>query len=342
MEIPHSHRTELAVLKNTVPSYAFDETKESFSAWKSKSREKLRELLGMDNYVNRGLNFAQEEKTEDEICTKIRFTFESEPGAVVPCYLLIPKNKAAEKPPVMICLQGHGTGMHISLGIAKYDIDEPKINNGDRDFACQCMEKGICALAIEQRCFGERGGNPRPDCHQAAMTALLTGRTLIGGRVWDVMKAIDVLEQEFSGICDTKNIYCMGNSGGGTATFYAFALEDRIKAAIPSCAFCTFWGSIGELNHCVCNYVPGIARYFDMAEIAGMAAPKPLVIVSGIEDGIFPIDGARSEFERAKRIYEAAEAGNRVVHVQGEQGHRFYAKQAWSAFASVTGQEEKK
>ncbi|MCQ2462987.1 MAG: prolyl oligopeptidase family serine peptidase [Clostridia bacterium] len=336
MDKTHSHYTEYTVLLNTKPSYEFDKSRESFSEWKKKSREKLYELLGMAKYKNNGLHFKTEQTERNENFTKIRFTFESEPDAVVPCYLLIPENSKTQKPPVMICLQGHGTGMHISLGTPKYDIDEPKINNGDRDFACQCMEKGICALVIEQRCFGERGGNPRPDCHSAALTALLTGRTLIGGRVWDIMKAIDVLQNEFYNVCDTEKIYCMGNSGGGTATLYAFALEDRIKAAIPSCAFCTFADSIGELNHCVCNYIPHIAEYFDMAEIAGMAAPKPLVIVSGIEDGIFPIGGAKAEYERAKKIYAAAKAENKIAHVLGEQGHRFYADKAWKEFFNIT------
>ena len=335
MEIEHSKRTEILNLKKVTPSMSFDPQKESFEDWKKRSREKLKELLGLSKYSKCGDNFKIEYNHEHRDYYKIRFTFQSEEGCTVPCYFAIPKKKIAERPPLMICLQGHGTGMHISFGIAKYEIDEPKIANGDRNFAKQCIKKGICALTIEQRCFGERGGNPRPDCHSAALVALMTGRTLIGGRVWDIMRAIDVVEKYFSGECNTEKIYCMGNSGGGTATFYASALEDRIKAAMPSCAFCTFLGSIGELHHCACNYVPHIAEYFDMAEIAGMSAPKPLTVVSGITDGIFPIDGAEAEFERLQKIYSAAGTPDNCVHVKGAEGHRFYADEGWKAFENL-------
>lgn len=335
MNIEHSHSTELSYLKKVKPAYAFDPQKESFDQWKNKSRAKLCELLGMDKYIKCNDNFVIESDEELSDHRKIRFTFTSEENSTVPCYFIIPKNKSCEKPPLMICLQGHGTGMHISLGIAKYEIDEPKIKNGDRDFAVQCIKKGICALVMDQRCMGERGGNPKPDCHGAALAALLTGRTLIGSRVFDIMRAIDVVEKEFSEFFDTDKIYCMGNSGGGTATFYVSALEDRIKAAIPSCAFCTFYNSIGEKHHCACNYIPHMAEYFDMAELAGMSAPKPLVIVSGVTDGIFPIDGAKAEFERAKLIYSASENPQNIVHAIGFEGHRFYAAEGWENFEKL-------
>lgn len=335
MNIEHSHYAEVLNLKNTNPSMAFDSEEESFEEWKEKSKAKLYELLGLDKYEKTDDAFHIDYIHEHREYLKIRFTFESEKGSTVPCCLAVPKKKACEKPPVMICLQGHGTGMHISFGIAKYENDDNKIDNGDRNFAKQCIKKGICALALDQRCFGERGGNPRPDCHGAALTALLTGRTLIGGRVWDIMRVIDVLENHLTEYCDTEKVFCMGNSGGGTATFYAFALDDRIKAAIPSCAFCTYLNSIGELHHCACNYIPHIAEYFDMAEIAGISAPKPIVIASGATDGIFPVDSAKSEFERLKKIYSAADASENCVHVIGPEGHRFYAEKGWSAFEKL-------
>lgn len=334
MEIRHSLSVELDILRNTKPSFTIDNFK-SFDEWKSASRAKLSELLGLDKFFKCDENFEVESEERQSDYTKFRFVFQSEEGCFVPCYFIVPQKRASEKPPLMICLQGHGTGMHISLGIAKFDIDKAKIENGDRNFAVQCVEKGICALVIEQRCFGERGGNPRPNCHGAALTALLTGRTIIGGRVWDIMRAIDAVQIHFSEYFNVEKIFCMGNSGGGTAAFYASALEDRIKASIPSCAFCTFADSIGALNHCECNYIPHIAEYFDMAEIAGMSAPKPIVIVSGRTDGIFPLESAESEFLRLEKIYSAASASDKCVHVKGDEGHRFYAEKSWEAFENL-------
>ena len=304
---------------------------EPLADWQKKAREKLAELLGLP-YERCDPRFQVEYRDETGDFYETRFTFQCEEGCFAPAHFLTPKKKACEKPPVMICLQGHSTGMHISLGRTKYPEDD-KAFEGERDFALEAVRRGFCAVTLEQRCFGERGGKPRPDCYGTAMTALLSGRTLLGDRVWDIMRLIDVLEAQFADVCNTERIWCCGNSGGGTATFYAAALETRIKGAIPSCAFCTFAGSIGAMYHCSCNYVPGIRKYFDMAELAGMIAPRPLVIVSGAEDDIFPLTGAKAEFARVKETYYANSGcpGN-AVHVIGDGGHRFYAAPAWEAF----------
>ena len=235
-----------------------------------------------------------------------------------------------DNPPVMICLQGHSKGMHISLGRPKYEGDEEKINGGDRDFCVRAVKEGFAAIALEQRNFGECGGDEKgPKCYESAMTALLMGRTTIGERVWDISRLIDVLETNFSDKVDVSKICCMGNSGGGTATVYAAALEDRIVLAMPSCAMCTFKDSIGAMYHCSCNYVPKIANYFDMGDLMAMAYPKYFVQVSGIEDGIFPLFGAEEVFEKGKNAYESVGLGERCTLVKGNGGHRFYADDAW-------------
>ena len=108
-------------------------------------------------------------------------------------------NGAVVPLPVVICLQGHSTGMHISLARAKFPGDENSINGGDRDFAIGAIKKGFCALTIEQRAMGECGSaeNGSPACHVSTMANLLIGRTTIGERVWDIMRAIDVLKSIF-------------------------------------------------------------------------------------------------------------------------------------------------
>ena len=336
MEIRHSVYKEVELLKGVKPSMAFDPSEEGLEEWQKRAEEKLTELLCLPR-EDCDRKFTLEFTEDFSEFTEYRFSFQSEENEFVPCHLWVPKKAQAEKAPVMICLQGHSTGMHISMGRPKFEGDDKTVSGGDRDFMVQCIEKGLCCVALEQRCFGERGGTPEPDCYVASMTALLSGRTILGGRVWDIMKLIDILSDKFSDCVNTEKIYCMGNSGGGTATFYATALEKRIKAAIPSCAFATFSGSIGAMYHCACNYVPGIANYFDMAEIAGLIAPRPLVIVSGKEDKIFPIETAEHEFSRLEDIYyKNSSAPCNCVHVKGDGGHRFYSEPAFEAFLGIT------
>ncbi len=311
-----------------------------FIAWQVHARARLMELLGLPLEKPREDNFRVEWMREEETYSEVRFLFSSEEQVDVSCHLLLPKTGKRGKLPLIICLQGHSKGRHISLGQPKYEGDEETISGGDRDFARQIVARGQAALAIEQRGFGERGGTPEgPACHQPAVQALLLGRTIIGERCWDVSMAIDAIEAHFPQI-DMERIAIMGNSGGGTATIYAAAVDTRIAAAMPSCAFCGFLASIGAQRHCLCNYVPGIMKDFDMGDLAGLIAPRPLVVVNGQDDGIFPIDSAKEQFEIARTLYAGADAGDKLRHVIGPEGHRFYAALGWPAFDEVTGWKE--
>lgn len=315
---------------------------ENLAAWQNRARARLADRLGLP--FEKVPAEAQVEWTrKEDSYTETRFVFKSEQDITVPCHLLVPAGAPhGKKFPLIICLQGHSKGMHISLGRPLYEGDEETIA-GDRDFARQAVQRGYAALAIEQRGFGESGGTPEgPDCQQIAMQALLLGRTLIGERVWDVSRAIDVVGDLFSMI-DMRRIAAMGNSGGGTTTIYAAAMDERIAAAMPSCAVSGFLPSIGAQHHCTCNYVPAIMKDFDMADLAGLVAPRPLVIVSGRDDGIFPIASAIQQYEIARDQYYARTGAQEAIrHVIGEGGHRFYAAEGWQAFDGITGWQRQK
>ena len=307
------------------------------AAWQKTAKEKLSELLGMDQFskVDPAVNVEFESQNDD--FTEIRFTFASEDGYRIPCHLLLPVG--VENPPVMICVQGHTTGMHISLGREKYAKDRHWIENCDSDFCVRAVKEGFAAVALEQRNYGERGysGEESPECHKETLVAFLMGRTTIGERVWDIMRLIDVLETDFKDRVDVKNVCLLGNSGGGTATAYAAALEDRLALAVPSCAMCSYEDSIGSLKHCECNYVPGIARYFSMSDLMAMACPKYFIQVSGIKDVGFLIDGAVQVYEQGRAAYEKNGAAERCHLVQGNGGHRFFADDTWPIIHRFVG-----
>lgn len=319
-------------LEKTVPKLRFDSSV-PFAEWQKQGKAKLSELLGMHNIEKCDPLLDIEYETEENGVKEIRFTFQSEEGYFVPCHLVYPA-EAKEPLPLMVCLQGHSTGMHNSLGRPKYEGDAKSIGPNIRDFCVQAVKQGFAAVALEQRGFGECGGKPEPDCYPVVMTALGNGRTVIGERVWDVQRLLDVIENAFPCV-DKNKIYCMGNSGGGTATLYTTVLEDRIKAAIPSCAICTYAKSIYAMYHCSCNYIPGITQWFDMGDLCGLCAPRPLLIVNGSEDPIFPLDGAKECYNIAKTIYRAADAEESVRHCIGNGGHRFYADDAWPVFLKM-------
>ena len=301
--------------------------------WQRKLRTKLRELVGDMPDVRTPLNVRTLWQRPHRLGAIQKIVFTSEPHCDVPAYVCLP---AKAEPPYtwLICLQGHSTGMHNSIAVQMDDETKPLKVAGDRDFGLGAMANGCAALCIEQRSFGERiekkqkmmapGGS---GCQDAAMHALMLGRTLLGERVHDVDRGIDYLATRDD--VDMKRIGVMGNSGGGTISVFSSALLPRISFAMPSCYFCTFRDSVMSIGHCVDNYIPGLLKYAEMSDIMGLFAPKPVVIVAGKHDEIFPIRAARKAFRDLKEIYAAAGAADRCHLVVGREGHRFYAKQAW-------------
>ena len=99
------------LMKNVIPRMSYNGG--DIEEWKKTAREKLAELLGMGEFLKVSPDLEIEYKNETDEYIEIRFTFQSEKGYRVPCHLLIPQG--IKNPPLMICLQGHSTGMHISL-----------------------------------------------------------------------------------------------------------------------------------------------------------------------------------------------------------------------------------
>ncbi len=323
------------ILKNRKPLLAFDPSAD-YDKWKIQVQETFWELLG-DAPEQTDLNVVVEWEKESADFTERRIIFDTEPEASVPCHLLLPKSGKAPYP-VVICLQGHSTGMHISLGRPVYTGDEATISGGDRDFALQIIKEGYAALVLEQRGFGERKCNERiskssTTCEHPSMVASLLGRTMVRERAWDVSRAIDMLETIPE--IDKTHIALMGNSGGGTATYYTAAIEPRIKVAMPSCAVCAFDHSIGIMRHCDCNYIPRMIKYFDMGEIACMIAPRPLIVVAGAKDTGFLLEGTQKVFSVIEEIYKKEGAPDNCKLIVGPEGHRFYADLSWPVFRKM-------
>ena len=71
------------------------------------------------------------------------------------------------------------------------------------------------------------------------------------------------------------------------------------------------------------------SKILSIVLILAMAYPKLYIQVSGIEDDIFPIEGAKAVFSKGKSVYDENGASERCVLVKGNGGHRFYADVAW-------------
>ncbi len=296
--------------------------------WQRQLRDKVKELVGGFPPTHGALNAQTLEVRDFSGYRREKFIFESRPGLAVLGYLLTP---AGAKAPyrTMICVPGHGRGVEDIVGIDDQGRDRTTKDGYQHDFAIQVAEQGLAAVAIEPMAFGCRRGTQakkeglgHSSCQPVAGAALLLGQTMIGWRVFDVMRTIDWIEtrQEL----DASRVGCMGISGGGTCTTFSAALEPRIKAAMISGYLNTFRDSIFSLSHCIDNYVPGVLNWAEMYDIAGLIAPRPLFAESGTKDDIFPIEASRASFARVKKVYETLGAAENCQHEVFEGEHSFH------------------
>ncbi|MBM3263805.1 MAG: acetylxylan esterase [candidate division Zixibacteria bacterium] len=301
--------------------------------WQQKLRRQLIALMGGFPHTPCPLDAETVETVTFPDYTRETVLFPSRADLSVFAYFLTPKNATAPLP-VLICLPGHGRGVDDIVGIREDGAMRDAPGGYQNDFALQAVYNGVAVLAVEQLGFGHRrdkrarqAGSGASSCMPAAGAALLMGRTMAGWRVYDVIRAIDYLVGRSE--VDAARIGCMDISGGGTVTFFAAAVEPRIHAAMLSGYFNTFRDSILSLPHCIDNYIPGILRYAEMPDIAGLIAPRPLFVESGVRDPIFPVEATKTAFDRAKAIYRVFDAQDRIDMEIFDDEHVFHGVQAF-------------
>ncbi|RLE08459.1 hypothetical protein DRJ00_06240 [Candidatus Aerophobetes bacterium] len=328
----------LAEEKETVPSLSFKgRSKEDFERWHRELKEKLLELLGdFPKKVPLRPDKLGEEDCGDFIREK--YTIATEKHMRLPLYLLKPKVSSEKRLPAILCCHGHGpfgkdsvAGVTFGQAERKKDIREHNYNYGE-----QMAKRGYITICPDFRPFGERVAYTEPypnrdKCNVYFIKGLLLGQVLLARNIHDGMCVLDFLLTQKE--VDPERIGCMGLSFGGTMTTYISALDERIKAADIICYLTTTRHyAIETANFCGSQFVPYLYRYADVADIAGLIAPRPLLVESGVNDTCFKFDSARKAHEHLKRIYEAAGAGDKLEFDIFLGEHSFSGKKAFSFF----------
>ncbi len=303
--------------------------------WQEELRADLYDLLAVD-YEGGPLEveLVSSRDMGDHIREYIRMTVPD--GVVLPAYKFVPK-ALVEPVGAVLCPHGHGPGKVIPAGIEQDVKGRPVEIKGERDYAVQAVKQGYISIAPDLRGFGELmldddlENDLGCSCQQLSQRALMVGRTVLGMRVYDSMCWVDYLRSldEVNG----DNIMITGQSGGGTATLFSAALDTRFAQAAPSCYFCTFRASILAMRHCDCNYAPGMLDLCEMYDVAGLIAPRPMLIIAGKDDLIFPIEGVYEAYEKLQAVYDAFGAKANLELYVGEEGHCYYAARVWGFLA---------
>ncbi len=325
--------------------YAFREDYPGgFQVWQMDTRPVLHKLVGLDKIAEQigdfkpTVQFEEAENLGDH--TRQQGWIETEPHVRIKFWLLKPKTDGTF--PLAIFPHGHDKrGYDTSVGFYHEEAHRKKIITQDRDVAVQAVKRGFLAIAPATRGLADDGipdpkkrHGDRP-CRAQLMHCLLAGRTPIGERVWDMQRIIDWATTLPD--VDTSNILMMGNSGGGVVTIYTAACDERITVAVPSCSFTSYYSPNGYIYHCDCNMVPGILEIGEIGNVAGLIAPRYLLAVNGIKDGLHRPSDTERAAKSTKDIFTAANCRDHFDHRWGLEGHRFYKDLMWDFVMKAIG-----
>jgi len=304
-------------------------TPEGFAQWQEKFRAAFFECVGP---------LPQEVPLEPETLwsvhedgmTKSKVYLDTAPFTTVPAIMLVPDHEPGEKLPALIAIHGHGNyGKDVVAG-SKIPEHQAEIQVLQYDYGFQMAKQGYVVICPDMRPFGERSDHMqgerkienRDPCNVHFIKGALLGFNLMAYNMWDMMKCIDYLET--LDVVDTERIGALGLSGGGAAVMHLSAMEPRIKATDIICALNSYrgWG-IGIDNFCGTQFMPGMYRYGDHAEICGLIAPRPLLVEHGGFDYGFPPDHSAEAVKRVRSIYEAAGVPEHFESEMGYVGHQF-------------------
>lgn len=313
-------------IENWSPKMHFGSQNMDWEQWHHKASAKYMELLG-DFPERVPLEAQVESSVEDGDVIRERVVFNSEEFMSVPCQVLRPKKMVANQSnAAIICAHGHGPyGKDAVAGIRSSTALVDNINLHNYDYGLQMAKAGYLTISPDLRGFGERrdGADPFPGrdpCNVNYLRGTMLNRWPLTLNIWDMKCCVDYLETRLE--VDPKRIGMMGLSQGGTMTTWAVAAEPRIAAAIIM-GYINPWKvfAYDRMNFCGSQIVPGIHAWFDTDDIAGLIAPRPLLLDMGIYDDCFHIHDLLDGHARVKRIYEAAGVGDHLWKLTHPSGH---------------------
>jgi dienelactone hydrolase len=272
-------------------------TLDDWQRQRAQRRQELLEMLGLSPLPKRTPLHDRVTGTLDRPAYRIeKLVFQSSPGLYVTGNFYVPKDAKGPLPTILY-LCGHSP--HPQGAKTQY-----------QDRAQWFATHGYAVLVLDTLEFAEVEG-PHHGTHDLHFWHWLSlGYTPAGVEVWNAMRALDYLETRPE--VDMKRIGLTGISGGGAMTWYTAAVDERIAVAAPSCSTFTYgsqaehWVASGQ---CDCIYY--INSYaWDFPVVGALIAPRPLIILSGQKDTIFPPDGYHAAFQRAKKVYDLYAGGS--------------------------------
>jgi dienelactone hydrolase len=277
-------------------------------------RQQLFEMLSLDPLPARGdLKAKVTGKVERDDFVVENLHFQSLPGLYVTANLYLPKQ--VEKPlPTVLYLSGHGPVIKDGVSYGnKVAYQHHGIWFARHGYAC---------LVLDTLQLGEIQGLHHGTYREGMWWWNARGYTSTGVEAWNSIRALDYLETRPE--IDKTRFAATGRSGGGAYSWWIVALDDRIKAAAPVAGITDLEDHVinGTVEgHCDCMFTVNTWRW-DYAQVAALAAPRPLLIVNTDRDQIFPLDGVVRVHSLVREIYRSYNAQTNLGLVISEGPHK--------------------
>ncbi|MDF1514696.1 MAG: alpha/beta hydrolase family protein [Anaerolineae bacterium] len=304
--------------------------------WRAAVSRTVKQLTGYDTMLPAGLEPRITEEAIFDGYTRQRVEIQTEPGVIMPLYVLIPQHSTPPYPAV-IAPHGHSSGGKLAVaGCRELPEIAQTIDEHNYDYGVQFVRAGFITFCPDARGFGERQEDAARDsilnasCQWLNNMALPLGQTVTGMWTWDIHRLVDYVQSR--GDCIADRIGCAGLSGGGLQTLWASALDERINCAVISGYLYGYKESLLDLHtNCSCNYVPHLYEYVDMGDIAALIAPRPLLVETGTQDalnGASGLDNVITQMEIVRSAYRVWDAEDMVKHDVFEGEHRWNGVEA--------------
>jgi dienelactone hydrolase len=305
--------------------------------WQKATRQALSAAVGFQDLLKPALDPQTIEVVDKGDYTREKILLRTSPWTIMPVYFLKPKGQTGPLPAV-VAFSGHGYGAKDVVGLWEDGQERDTPDGYHKDFGVALCRRGFAVAVPEISCFGERqsdfsyldrafGQEPPYTCHHTATLAFHLGGSALGLRVMDGQRLIDYLETRPD--INPNRLGAMGISGGGMHTFFSTCLDPRIRACVVSCYFCSWTYSIFGMHHCTCNYVPGLHRFGEIYDLAGLIAPRPMLIEAGTRDPIFPLAGVKESVTRAREVFGVFGAPDAIETDYFEGRHQISGRRAY-------------
>lgn len=162
---------------------------------------------------------------------------------------------------------------------------------------------GIACLIIDTIQLGEFQGEHHGTYKLGRWDWISKGYTPAGVEAWSSIRAVDYLQSRSE--IDPERIGITGRSGGGAYSWFAAALDPRIKVAVPVAGITDLRNHVLDgcvEGHCDCMYMVNTFRW-DYGKLAALIAPRPLLLTNTDSDSIFPLDGVMRIHRQLESLY---------------------------------------